>query len=123
MATRQNKLEENGRIEGLVHIPVRELAQHTDLLLSLGTPIVAYRGSGWRSTIAMTQLETLGWTDVKSMKCGSIWVPERSVSGFYIHCKSPDAADIIDPVRRAGSTLYSDAEQLSRQIDCIPRYP
>ena len=50
------ELEENGYVEGATHIPLNELAQHIDLLPSLDTPIVAYCGSGWRATIAMTAL-------------------------------------------------------------------
>ena len=62
------ELEEKGHIEGAVHIPLNELAQHLDLLPSFDTPIVTYCGSGWRATIAMTALGALGWTDVKAMK-------------------------------------------------------
>lgn len=64
------ELEENGHIEGAVNIPLGELAQNTDLLPAFDTPIVAYCGSGWRSTIAMTALEGLGWSDVRSLKGG-----------------------------------------------------
>jgi rhodanese-related sulfurtransferase len=70
-----SELEEGGHIEGAINIPLRELAQHTDLLPGFDTPIVVYCGSGTRSTIGMTALEGLGWTDVKSMKGGmAAWV-------------------------------------------------
>ncbi len=59
-----------GYIEGAVVIPLRELAQNTDKLPSFDTPIVIYCKTGHRSTIAMTALNTLGWTDVKTMKGG-----------------------------------------------------
>jgi len=61
-----------------VLIPLGELAQHLDLLPSFDTPIIAYCGSGWRATIAMTTLWALGWKDVKVMKGGSYtgWVGE-----------------------------------------------
>jgi rhodanese-related sulfurtransferase len=62
------ELEENGHIEGATHIPLNELAQHLDLLPSFDTPIVAYCGSGWRATIAMTSLHAMGWTDVRALK-------------------------------------------------------
>jgi rhodanese-related sulfurtransferase len=62
------ELEENGHIEGATHIPLNELAQHIDLLPSFDTPIVAYCGSGWRATIAMTALYGMGWTDVRALK-------------------------------------------------------
>ena len=62
------ELEENGHIEGATHIPLNELAQHMDLLPAFDTPIVAYCGSGWRATIAMTALYGMGWTDVRALK-------------------------------------------------------
>jgi rhodanese-related sulfurtransferase len=69
------ELEENGHIEGATHIPLNELAQHIDLLPSFDTPIVAYCGSGWRATIAMTALHGMGWTDVRALKTTfSDWV-------------------------------------------------
>ena len=62
------ELQENGHIEGATHIPLNELAQHTDLLPSFDTPIVTYCGSGWRATIAMTALHGMGWTNVRALK-------------------------------------------------------
>ena len=62
------ELVENGHIEGATHIPLNELAANLDLLPSFDTPIVAYCGSGWRATIAMTALHAMGWTDVRALK-------------------------------------------------------
>jgi len=62
------ELEEQGHIEGATHIPLNELAQHIDLLPSFDTPIVAYCGSSWRATIAMTALHGMGWTNVRTLK-------------------------------------------------------
>ena len=62
------ELEESGHIEGATHIPLNELAQHIDLLPAFDTPIVAYCGTGWRATIAMTALYGMGWTDVRALK-------------------------------------------------------
>jgi rhodanese-related sulfurtransferase len=62
------ELEEQGHIEGAYHVPLDELAQHIDMLPSFDTPIVAYCGSGWRATIAMTALHGMGWTDVRALK-------------------------------------------------------
>jgi len=62
------ELEENGHLEGATHIPLNELAQHLDLLPAFDTPIVAYCGSGWRATIAMTALHGMGWTNVRALK-------------------------------------------------------
>jgi rhodanese-related sulfurtransferase len=62
------ELEEKGHIEGAVNIPLRELGKNLDKLPSFDTPIVAYCGSGWRATIAMTALSAMGWEDVKALK-------------------------------------------------------
>ncbi len=62
------ELTDTGHIEGAVHIPLNELAQHIDLLPALDTPIVVYCGSGWRATIAMTALHGMGWTNVRALK-------------------------------------------------------
>jgi len=62
------ELEEQGHIDGAVHVPLAELTQHLDLLPAFDVPIVVYCGSGWRATIAMTALSGMGWTDVKALK-------------------------------------------------------
>ncbi len=62
------ELEETGHIEGAFHIPLNELAQHTDLLPAFDTPIVVYCGTGWRATIGMTALHGMGWTNVRALK-------------------------------------------------------
>jgi rhodanese-related sulfurtransferase len=62
------ELLDNGWIEGAVHIPIRELAQHLDLLPSFDTTIVSYCGSGWRCTIAAAALEAMGWENVLALK-------------------------------------------------------
>lgn len=65
------ELEEGGHIEGAsAHIPLDQLAQHTDLLPSFDTPIVTYCKGGWRATIAMTALQAMGWQDVRALKVG-----------------------------------------------------
>lgn len=71
-----SEIEEKGHIEGAVHIPIRELAQHVELLPSFDTPIIVYCGSGYRSTIAYAVLATLGWENVTTMKGGGYggWV-------------------------------------------------
>ena len=62
------EVEEQGHIEGAVHIPLNELAQNLNSLPAYTTPIVAYCGSGWRATIAMTALHGMGWENVKALK-------------------------------------------------------
>ena len=70
------ELLENGWIEGAVHVPIRELALHLDLLPSFDTTIVAYCASGWRCTIAVAALEGIGWENVLALKENSFtgWV-------------------------------------------------
>jgi rhodanese-related sulfurtransferase len=93
------ELQENGYIEGATHIPLNELAQHTDLLPGFDTPIVAYCGSGWRATIAMTALHGMGWTDVRALKATfADWksagnpVAEGVPEAIALNAASPDAA-------------------------------
>jgi rhodanese-related sulfurtransferase len=71
-----SEIEENGRIETAVVIPLRDLPQNLDLLPSFDTTIVSYCGSGWRCTIALTALEAMGWQNVLGLKGGSYggWV-------------------------------------------------
>lgn len=85
------EVEETGHIEGAVLIPLRRLAQHTDLLPSFDTPIVVYCGTGHRCTIAMTVLEALGWETVYSLKEGSFggWVE----AGYAVVPGLPPAAE------------------------------
>ena len=63
-----SEVEANGYIPGAVAIPLRDLMEHLDLLPSFDTPIVSYCGSGWRCTIAMTALGTLGWEEALSLQ-------------------------------------------------------
>jgi rhodanese-related sulfurtransferase len=62
------ELEESGHIEGAINIPLDQLAKNLELLPSFDTPIVAYCGTGWRATIAMTALNALGWNNVTALK-------------------------------------------------------
>ena len=72
------ELEENGHIESAVNIPLREVADHIELLPSSDTTIVSYCGSGWRCTIAIAALEAMGWENALALKGGSFggWVTE-----------------------------------------------
>ena len=63
-----NEVEANGHIPGAVLIPLRELADHLDLLPAFDQPIVSYCGSGWRCSIAMTALGMLGWEKALSLQ-------------------------------------------------------
>ena len=95
------ELENNGHIEGAVHIPLRELGANLDKLPSFDTPIVAYCAVGWRCTIGMTALGALGWTNVKALVGGSFggWVnegypviPGPALEAPSLNAASPDPA-------------------------------
>jgi rhodanese-related sulfurtransferase len=67
-----------GHIPDAINSPLRELAQHLDLLPDLDAPIVVYCGSGFRSAIGMTALQILGYTDVRNMAGGiAAWNAEE----------------------------------------------
>jgi rhodanese-related sulfurtransferase len=72
------EVEEQGHIEGAVHLQLDELAQNLNVLPpDFETPIVTYCGSGWRATIAMTALHAAGYKDVKALKTTfADWVAE-----------------------------------------------
>jgi rhodanese-related sulfurtransferase len=59
-----------GFIEGAVNIPLNELTQNLALLPSLEQEIFVYCGSGHRSAIAMTALNLLGYSNVRSLVGG-----------------------------------------------------
>jgi rhodanese-related sulfurtransferase len=93
------ELEESGHIPGAIHIPLNELGDHLDLLPSFDTPIVAYCGSGWRATIAMTYLSAAGWEDVRALKTTfADWVaggyavePGLAAEPIVLNVADPDA--------------------------------
>jgi rhodanese-related sulfurtransferase len=102
------EVAEQGHIEGAVNIPLNELTQNINLLPDFDTPIVAYCGSGWRATIAMTALNAMGWTDVKALKttfvdwveAGNPVVEGPASEAMVLDVASPDPAVVtrIDEV-------------------------
>ncbi len=88
------ELEENGHVEGAIHIPVKELAQNVDKLPSTDTPIVVYCGVGTRAALAGTALAGLGYTDVKIMTGGSFggWVD----AGYPVVEGLPEEAAVLN---------------------------
>lgn len=68
---RPEEVEANGSIEGSVAIPLESLIDlKSEWPADLDTPISIYCGSGHRSTIAMTIMNTYGYSEVTSLKDG-----------------------------------------------------
>lgn len=101
------EVEMNGRIQGAVVIPLRDVGKHTDQLPSFDTTIVSYCGSGWRCTIAMTALEALGWQYVLSLKGYSYygWVE----AGYPIVGGIPEAVPLNAAQPDAALLAHIDA--------------
>ena len=100
------ELAEGGYIEGAVHIPLNELAQHIELLPSFDTPIVAYCGSGWRATIAMTALYGMGWTNVRALKTA---FADLATAGYPIVTGTPEAVALNAATPEAALVESADA--------------
>ncbi|GAB4411238.1 MAG: hypothetical protein Kow00106_05390 [Anaerolineae bacterium] len=75
---RQPEEYAEGHLPGAINIPLRDLAKNLDALPDLNAKIVVYCGSAFRSAIAMTALQILGYTDVRNMKGGyGAWTAEE----------------------------------------------
>ena len=92
-----SEVETNGYIPGAVLIPLRELGDHLDLLPAFDQPIVSYCGSGWRCTIAMTALGTLGWEKALSLQDDSF--AGYRAAGHEVATGLPTKADPLDAAR------------------------
>jgi rhodanese-related sulfurtransferase len=64
------ELEQNGYIDGAVHIPIRNLLNNLDKLPAKDQPIVIYCASGHRGALGMVALQMLGYTNVKNLGGG-----------------------------------------------------
>ena len=87
-----------GFIPGAVNIPLQELTQHLDMLPNLDANIVVYCGSGHRSAIAMTALNLLGYTNVRSLVGGfGPWSSAGKPVAQEVPVVEPGTAPEIDP--------------------------
>jgi rhodanese-related sulfurtransferase len=100
------ELAEAGYIEGAVHIPLNELAQHIDLLPALDTPIVTYCGTGWRCTIGMTALHGMGWTNVRALKTP---FADLAAAGYTIVEGAPETVALNVAKPNAANVAAADA--------------
>ena len=65
------ELADNGKIEGAVNIPLRDLAKNLDKLpADKNAPIILYCAIGHRGGLALQALNLLGYTNVKSISGG-----------------------------------------------------
>lgn len=94
-----SELEENGWIEGAVHVPVREVVARTDVLPAQDETVVVYCGSGWRCTIVLPMLDALGWQNTLALKGGSF--------GGWVEAGYPVATGEL-PVAEAGAAVEVD---------------
>jgi rhodanese-related sulfurtransferase len=91
------ELEETGHIEGAVHIPLRELAQHTDLLPGFDTPLVVYCKSGFRGALATASLNAMGW-DARNLAGGITgWLDAGNPTVEGVPAAEPLEAAEVDP--------------------------
>jgi rhodanese-related sulfurtransferase len=65
-----SEVEQNGYIEGSVHIPFREVLKNLDKLTAQEKPIVVLCASGHRGAMVMSALQLLGYKDVKNLVGG-----------------------------------------------------
>lgn len=65
-----SELTTAGFIDGAVNIPIRKLTQNLDKLPAKDAPIVVYCAIGHRGALALTTLQLLGYTNVKSLSGG-----------------------------------------------------
>lgn len=95
---RQPEEYSEGHLPGAINIPLRDLAKHLDLLPDLNEEMVVYCGSGFRSSIAMTALQILGYADVRNMGGGfGAWTAEEFSVTTEVFEGERSAAPDIDP--------------------------
>jgi rhodanese-related sulfurtransferase len=95
---RQPEEYAEGHLPGAINIPLRDLAKNLDALPDLDARIVVYCGSAFRSAIAMTALQILGYTDVRNMKGGyGAWTAEEYTTTTEVFEAQRSAAPEIDP--------------------------
>lgn len=66
----EGEITENGYIAGAIHLPIREVFAHLEVLPPLDQPIVVYCASGHRGGAVMAALQMLGYKDVRNLGGG-----------------------------------------------------
>jgi rhodanese-related sulfurtransferase len=94
------ELEEDGIIDGAIHVPMRELGENLDLLPDLDATIVVVCKGGFRATIAMTALHVLGYENAHVLVGGiGAWAGENlPVDGELAEVDPQEVPEDIDPL-------------------------
>lgn len=96
---RQPEEYAEGHLPGAINIPLRDLAKNLDLLPDLNEEMVIYCGTAFRSSIAMTALQILGYANVRNMAGGfKAWTAEEFAVTTDEFEGERSAAPEIDPV-------------------------
>ncbi len=93
-----SELAANGFIEGAVNIPIRTLTKNLDKLPAKDQPIIVYCAIGHRGALALTTLQMLGYTNVKSVSNGfNAWIAAKLpvATGKPVDLKA-GAAPVVD---------------------------
>ncbi len=93
-----SELAANGFIEGAVNIPIRTLTKNLDKLPAKDQPIIVYCAIGHRGALALTTLQMLGYTNVKSVSNGfNAWIAAKLpvATGKPVDLKT-GAAPVVD---------------------------
>lgn len=96
----ETEIEENGIIEGAIHIPLRTLGENLDLLPDQEAMIIVVCKGGFRGTIAMTALHVLGYENAKVLAGGfDAWVGEdMPVVDEPAEVEAAEVPEDIDPL-------------------------
>jgi len=94
------ELEEDGIIDGVIHVPMRDLGMNLDLLPDLDATIVVICKGGFRATIAMTALHILGYENAHVLIGGiGAWAGEDlPVDGEVAEVEPTEVPEDIDPL-------------------------
>lgn len=94
------ELENDGIIDGSIHIPMREIGYNLDLLPELDATIVVLCKGGFRATIAMTALHILGYENAMVLVGGfGGWAgADMPIDGAVLEVEPMMVSEDIDPL-------------------------
>lgn len=94
------ELENDGIIDGVIHVPMRTLGENLALLPDLDATIVVICKGGFRATIAMTALHVLGYENAMVLVGGfGAWTgADLPVDGAVLEVEPMEVPADIDPL-------------------------